>query len=162
MFIFSLFGSIKSTAAIHLVALTSAGSSTVTLQWNMVNYPGSTAYILFKSIDGVVWSPAAANPVFRNYTASTILAYRDNFTDEQQLYYRVKVYDTNENIVEISNTASVNNPKTNHPNARSVLKRDPTITKPEIGNTNNALDPTASIPEYKACAVRIEKIPEVK
>ncbi len=28
--------------------------------------------------------------------------------------------------------------------------------------TNNALDPVASIPEYKACSVRIEKIPEVK
>ncbi|HUW85669.1 MAG TPA: molybdopterin dinucleotide binding domain-containing protein, partial [Methanoregula sp.] len=28
--------------------------------------------------------------------------------------------------------------------------------------TNNALDPVASIPEYKACAVRIEKIAEVK
>ena len=28
--------------------------------------------------------------------------------------------------------------------------------------TNNALDPVASIPEFKACAVRIEKIPEVK
>jgi predicted molibdopterin-dependent oxidoreductase YjgC len=28
--------------------------------------------------------------------------------------------------------------------------------------TNNALDPTASIPEFKACAVRIEKIAEVK
>ena len=28
--------------------------------------------------------------------------------------------------------------------------------------TNNALDPVASIPEFKACAVKIEKIPEVK
>jgi formate dehydrogenase alpha subunit len=28
--------------------------------------------------------------------------------------------------------------------------------------TNNALDPVAKIPEYKACAVRVEKIPEVK
>ena len=28
--------------------------------------------------------------------------------------------------------------------------------------TNNALDPVAAIPEFKACAVRIEKIPEVK
>jgi len=28
--------------------------------------------------------------------------------------------------------------------------------------TNNALDPTAKIPEYKACAVRIEKIAEAK
>ena len=26
--------------------------------------------------------------------------------------------------------------------------------------TNNALDPTAAIPEFKACAVRIEKIKE--
>jgi formate dehydrogenase major subunit len=28
--------------------------------------------------------------------------------------------------------------------------------------TNNALDPVAKIPEFKACAVRIEKLPEVK
>jgi len=28
--------------------------------------------------------------------------------------------------------------------------------------TNNALDPVAAIPEFKACAVRIEKIPEVQ
>jgi len=28
--------------------------------------------------------------------------------------------------------------------------------------TNNALDPVASIPEFKACACKIEKIPEVK
>jgi formate dehydrogenase major subunit len=28
--------------------------------------------------------------------------------------------------------------------------------------TNNALDPIAKIPEFKACSVRIEKIPEVK
>ncbi len=28
--------------------------------------------------------------------------------------------------------------------------------------TNNALDPVASIPEFKACAVRIEKIAEAK
>ncbi|MCX6689721.1 MAG: formate dehydrogenase subunit alpha, partial [Methanoregula sp.] len=28
--------------------------------------------------------------------------------------------------------------------------------------TNNALDPVASIPEFKACAVRIEKIAEAQ
>src|SRR6185437_5309664 len=116
-----LFRCSTSSAEIRLIALTNAGSPTVTLQWNMANYPGSTAYTLFKSFDGVVWSPAAANPVFRNYTASTILAYRDNFTDEQHLYYRVKVYDTNENIVEISNTAIVNNPKTSQARGRSIL-----------------------------------------
>ena len=114
---------INASATIRLVALTNAGSPTVTLQWNMVNYPGNTAYILFKSVDGVTWQTAAANPVFRNYTASTILAYRDNFSDEQQLYYRVKVYDTNENIVEVSNTAEVANATSLPTRQRSVLKR---------------------------------------
>jgi formate dehydrogenase major subunit len=28
--------------------------------------------------------------------------------------------------------------------------------------TNNALDPFAAIPEFKACAVRLEKIAEAK
>ena len=128
----------KSSAEIRLIALTNAGSPTVTLQWNMVNYPGNTSYILFRSIDGVVWSPAAANPVFRNYTASTTLAYRDKFVNEQQLYYRVKVYDTNENIVEISNTAIVNNPKTNPTRRRAILKRSPTISTTLTGNSSNA------------------------
>ena len=127
----------KSSAEIRLIALTNAGSPNVTLQWNMVNYPGSTAYTLFKSDDGVIWTPAAANPVFRNYTASTILAYHDNFADEQQLYYRVKVYDTNENIVEISNTAIVNNPKTSRTHGRSLLKRSPTIETTPTANSSN-------------------------
>lgn len=131
-----LFNCMNSSAEIHLVALTSAGSPTVSLQWNMVNYPGSTAYTLFKSIDGVVWLPAAANPVFRNYTASTILAYKDKFSDEQQLYYRVKVYDTNENIVEISNTTIVSNPTTNHTSERPS-RRNTTVEKSVIGISGN-------------------------
>ncbi len=85
-----------------------------------------------------MWSPAAANPVFRNYTASTTLAYRDKFFNEQQLYYRVKVYDTNENIVEISNTAIVNNPKANPTRRRAMLKRSPTNSTTLTGNSSNA------------------------
>ena len=131
-----LFSCMNTSAAIRLIALTDAGNPTVTLQWNMVNYPGSTAYILFKSMDGVVWETAAANPVFRNYTASTILAYRDNFSDEQQLYYRVKIYDTNENIVEVSNTAVVANPKTAHSTEKPFRKRNTTTEEPVSGNGN--------------------------
>lgn len=100
----------ETSAEINLTATTEAGKPTVMLRWNMVNYPGTTAYSLFKSIDGVVWKIAAANPVFRIYTSSTILVYYDDFSVEEKLYYRVKVYDTNENIVEISNTDVVNNP----------------------------------------------------
>jgi len=101
----------------------------------MVNYPGNTAYTLFKSIDGVIWGIAAANPVFRNYTSSTILVYRDHFSDEQKLYYRVKVYDTNENIVEISNTAVVDNPKTSYPDEKpSAHTKSTTIRAPITTN----------------------------
>ncbi|HEY5407984.1 MAG TPA: T9SS type A sorting domain-containing protein [Ginsengibacter sp.] len=133
-----LFSCMNSSAEIHLIALTNFGSPAVKLQWNMVNYPGNTAYTLFKSTDGVIWMPAAANPVFRNYTAATVLAYRDNFSDEQQLYYRVKVYDTNENIVEISNTAMVNNPITSRTNGRPLAKRNTTVEKPVTGTSSNA------------------------
>jgi Secretion system C-terminal sorting domain len=101
---------IRASASIQLIAFTHPGNPMVTLRWNMVDYPGSTAYVLYKSIDGVVWEPAAANPVFRNYNAATILAYRDHFTDEDQLFYRVKVYDQNQNIVEMSNTTEVQDP----------------------------------------------------
>lgn len=132
IFIALLFSCMSAFAGIQLIALTDAGNPTVTLQWNMVNYPGNTAYTLFKSIDGVVWEAAAANPVFRNYTASTILSYRDNFSDEQKLYYRVKVYDTNENIVDISNTAAVDNPitATTHATEKPSRKKNISTEKP--------------------------------
>jgi Secretion system C-terminal sorting domain len=108
------FSCLETSAGVTLMAITHPGKAAVTLQWNMVSYPGTTAYTLFKSIDGVVWEVTAANPVFRSYTQSTILAYRDNFTGEQKLYYKVKIYDINENIVDVSNTAVVDNP-TNQP-----------------------------------------------
>ncbi len=123
-----IFSCMESSAGINLTATTDAESPVVSLRWNMVNYPGTTAYTLFKSIDGVVWKIAAANPVFRNYTSSTILAYRDNFSDEQKLYYRVKVYDTNENIVEISNTAVVDNPKNSYPAKKTLSSAKSTTT----------------------------------
>jgi hypothetical protein len=115
----------KTSANIRLVASFQAGNPSVDVRWNMVNYPGNTAYTLFKSEDGVVWVIAATNPIFRNYTAATLLAYRDKFFAEKQLYYKVKVYDENKNIVEVSNTAVVNNPVTNyHPDKPNNDKRN--------------------------------------
>jgi hypothetical protein len=135
-FLILFFSRFEAPAAITLTAVTHSGRGSVTLQWNMVNYPGTTAYTLFKSTDGVVWEITAANPVYRNYTAATILAYHDNFSDEQKLYYRVKVYDTNENIVDISNTAVVANPKNNYtPENPSVPKN--TATQPSTTTTGN-------------------------
>ncbi len=98
-------------AAITLTAIPDVKASVVSLQWNMVNYPSPTAYILLKSNDGIVWKIAAANPVYRNYKASTILAYSDRVAGSRKLYYRVRVYDINDNTVAISNTAIAEIPK---------------------------------------------------
>ena len=135
-FLVFFFSRLETSAGITLTAITHPGKASVTLQWNMVNYPGSTAYTLFKSADGVVWEITAANPVFRNYTSSTILAYRDNFSDEQKLYYRVKVYDTNENIVDISNTAVVENPKNYYPVEKPSAPKNTTTQAPTTTNRN--------------------------
>ena len=108
------FGCAKIQAGVTLKAITNTENPSITLQWNMINYPEKTSYSLYKSIDGVVWEISASNPVFRNYTSSTILAYKDNFSDQHKLYYKVKVYDVDENIVAVSNTAIVDNPKNSY------------------------------------------------
>ena len=48
----SLFSCFDSSGGVTLTAITQPGKTAVSLQWNMVNYPGSTAYTLFKSADG--------------------------------------------------------------------------------------------------------------
>jgi hypothetical protein len=133
-FLIFAFSCFETSAGITLMAITHPGKASVTLQWNMVDYPGTTTYTLFKSIDGVVWEITAANPAHRNYTSSTILAYKDNFSDEQKLYYRVKVYDANENIVDMSNTAVVENPKNistveNMPEGKNLKQGKPLTTR---------------------------------
>ena len=80
-------------------------TSSVSLRWNMVNYSSTTAYVLLKSTDGVVWESAAANPVFRNYNSSTILAYRDHFWEVRKYFYRVKVYNIDYKTIALSNIA---------------------------------------------------------
>ncbi|MEO8111034.1 MAG: T9SS type A sorting domain-containing protein [Ginsengibacter sp.] len=97
--------SFHTAAAVRLTAIPDTRTSSVSLQWNMVNYAAVTAYVLLKSIDGVVWQVAAANPVYRNYTSSSILVYRDQVNNEEKLFYKVRVYDAHDNTVALSNTA---------------------------------------------------------
>ncbi len=114
---FPLSASIVLLACLHargsiiLTAIPDSRGSSVFIRWNMVNYSSVTAYLLMRSIDGVVWQVVAANPVFRNYTSSTILAYSDKVNDRQKLFYRVRVYDRHDNTVAISNTAIAQIPK---------------------------------------------------
>ncbi len=104
-FCFFILAWFHTDAAIKLTAIPDTRTSTVSLQWNMVNYASVTAYVLMKSIDGVVWQVSAANPVYRNYTSSSILAYRDEVNNEEKLFYKVRVYDEHDNTVALSNTA---------------------------------------------------------
>ncbi len=110
-FIFLIFSCFNSLAGVTLTAIPNSSGSAISLRWNMVNYSSVTAYLLLRSIDGVVWQIAAANPVFRNYSSSTILAYNDAAVGRQRLFYRVRIYDTNDNTVALSNTAIAEIPK---------------------------------------------------
>ncbi|MEO8765626.1 MAG: T9SS type A sorting domain-containing protein [Ginsengibacter sp.] len=134
-YIVCLFSFHETSGSILLTAITHPGNTAVTLQWNMADYPGSTAYTLFKSADGVVWEISAANPVFRNYTSSTILAYRDNFSNQQKLYYRVKIYDIEKNIVDLSNTAVAENPK-RYSTVETLPQKNRTVTDPGSNSSN--------------------------
>ncbi len=105
MFCFLMLASFHIVAAVTLTAIPDTHTSSVSLQWNMVNYATVTAYVLLKSIDGVVWQVAAANPVYRNYKSSSVLIYRDQVNNEEKLFYKVRVYDAHDNTVALSNTA---------------------------------------------------------
>ncbi len=115
IFLFFLFICVQNKAAVILTAIAEAGNNSISLRWNMTNYYGTTAYVLLKSADGVTWQVTAANPVFRNYTSSTILAYHDKFSNERKLLYRVRIYDIDDKTVALSNTAVVANPTFSYP-----------------------------------------------
>lgn len=127
IFIFSF---LFANAGIILSTNVDAATSSVSLQWNMVNYSSSTAYMLLKSTDGVVWQSAAANPVFRDYNSSTILAYRDHFYEPRKYFYRVKVYNRNYQTVALSNIAIAEIPKKMNP----LIKTNPSQRNAEINN----------------------------
>ena len=98
-------------ASVILNAVPNASGSVISLRWNMVDYSLVTAYVLLKSNDGVIWQVAAANPVYRNYNSSTILAYNDRVTEKRKFFYRVRVYDRRDNTIAVSNTAIADVPK---------------------------------------------------
>ena len=102
----------NSKAKVMLIAIPDAQGSVVSLRWNMVNYSSVSAYILLRSSDGVVWEVAAANPVYRYYNSSTILAYNDKVTEKRKFFYRVRIYDVHDNTLAVSNTAIAEIPKT--------------------------------------------------
>ncbi|MEO6639121.1 MAG: T9SS type A sorting domain-containing protein [Ginsengibacter sp.] len=97
----------KTFAGVKLTAIPDTRTSSVLLQWNMVDYSSATSYALLKSTDGVIWLIAAANPVYRNYTSSSILAFRDATNNKEKIFYKVRVFESHDNTIALSNTAIV-------------------------------------------------------
>ena len=123
----------SATANVMLTAVPNAQGSAISLRWNMANHSLGTAYLLLRSVDGIVWQIAAANPVYRNYSSSTILAYNDKVTERRKLFYRVRIYDVHDNTVAISNTAIAEIPKAVY----SVPERQVALTKPNSSRPVN-------------------------
>ncbi|MEO7961572.1 MAG: T9SS type A sorting domain-containing protein [Ginsengibacter sp.] len=98
-------------AAVTLTAIPDARGAFVSLRWNMINHKSQTAYLLLRSVDGVIWEVAAANPVFRSYTSSTILAFIDRVNYQSAIMYKVRVYDGSDKTIALSNIATVHIPR---------------------------------------------------
>ena len=132
--LFFLLACFSSKASVILTAIPDAQGSSVSLRWNMVNYSSVTAYILLRSNDGVTWQAAAANAVYRNYNSSNILAYNDKVTERRKLFYRVRIYDVNDNTVAMSNTAIAEVPKAvYHSQPGSTVHSQTNSSMPENG-----------------------------
>ncbi len=129
-----LFAIQPANAAVNLFAEIDIATSSISLRWNMIDYSSGTAYVLLKSSDGVVWEQAAANPVFRNYNAATVLAYRDHFWEVKKYFYRVKIYNIDFKTLALSNIAVADVPK----NVPAVPRANPAPRHSE-GQASNAL-----------------------
>ena len=81
----------------------------VFLYWNMINSAGKTTYILSKSDDKKNWSQIVTDKIFKEYTVEDTFDYADKINSDKEYYYRLKIINTNQEIVTYSNIIAVNN-----------------------------------------------------
>ena len=77
-------------------------NSTVKLDWNMVNDPGKTTYILTKSNDGNVWSQVVTDRILRKYAADDIFDYKDKSIFRGKIYYRLVIINAQNLVIAVS------------------------------------------------------------
>lgn len=83
-------------------------NSVITLNWNMVNNPYKTSYIILRSADGIVWTEAAKDKTLRNYSSRDLYSFEDKFYTFGKNFYRVKISDGYNSTVALSPVVSVN------------------------------------------------------
>lgn len=83
-------------------------ASVVKLDWNMVNHPGKTTYILLRSRDGKNWSPVVTDRILRKYAEDDIFDYEDKSFSAGKLFYILRIVDAADNTVAFSNMVSIN------------------------------------------------------
>ncbi|MEP6615845.1 MAG: T9SS type A sorting domain-containing protein [Ginsengibacter sp.] len=82
-------------------------TSIVKLDWNMVNSPGKTTYVLLRSRDGKNWSEAVTDRIFRKYSADDIFDYEDKPSANGILFYILRIVDVAYNTVSFSNMVTI-------------------------------------------------------
>ena len=102
----------------------------------MVDHYSKTAYVLLKSFDGVVWQAAAANSVFRNYTSGTTMLYNDRVNSNSKIHYQVKVYDTQDEVIALSNRVVTELPKTVYKSTDGSEKKSATVNIAKSSSAN--------------------------
>ena len=83
-------------------------TSIVRLDWNMVDNPGKTTYVLLRSRDGKNWSEIVTDKIFRKYSTEDIFDYEDKSLIRGKFFYRLVVLDPQYNPVAFSNMVTIN------------------------------------------------------
>ena len=149
--IFAIFFSDALVAqSINLSAVYDASKSVIRLNWNMIANPLRTGYLLLKSTNGIEWTEAAKDRMLRNYTQDDIYNYADRNVQGGKIYYRLKIFDVNNNTIALSPIVTVNNG--DNPTVKTV-KNQPTesigsgrkVPQTQINNNNWVLYPNPAI-----------------
>ena len=78
-------------------------TSRVILDWNMINHPAKTTYILLRSTDTKMWTEVVTDKIMRKYSQEDVFDYDDKVNRDQKYYYRLKIVDANNKAVAFSN-----------------------------------------------------------
>ena len=82
-------------------------TSRVILDWNMINHPAITTYILLRSTDTKKWTEVVTDKVLRKYTGEDIFDYDDKVSRDKKYFYQLKIIDVNKKAVAFSNTVTI-------------------------------------------------------
>ena len=92
----------------------------------MVNSPNRTAYILLHSNDGITWTEAAKDRMLRSYSDEDIYQFNDKSFYPGKTYYRLRIFDGENNTIALSQIISVGTTRSNttvvQPRVNSQLK----------------------------------------